>query len=511
MQGGPGVDRSVGMFINTLPIRVEIGEEGVAASVGRVHALLGQLLHHEHASLALAQRCSAVPAPAPLFTPLLNYRYSGAGTSPDSEGVELLGVKERTNYPVALSVDDLGEGFILMAGTKPIIGAERLCDFVRMALEGLADALERAPDTPVRLINVLGEAERHRVVVEWNATAADHPRDRCVHELFEAQVARTPDATAVVFEDTGLSYAELNARANRLAYHLISLGVKPDNRIAICVERGIETVVALLAVLKSGGAYVPLDPSYPAERLAYMFMDSAPMAVLTQAKLWSFLEPFVRDAHIVALDDDAAKWTEESADNPCPAAVGLRPGHLAYVIYTSGSTGTPKGVMIEHAALRSRVLIEGFAVRPDSRALQFASFGFDACTFEVLMALCRGATLYVPASNLMVGLKLQQVLEANRISHASLPPSVLRTLPNDANLPALSTLVMAGEAADPTLVRRWAGGRRLINAYGPTETTVAATMQLCDAAQTETVPIGRPIPNTQVYILDAFGSPFLSE
>ena len=249
-------------------------------------------MRHEHASLALAQRCSAVPSPAPLFSALLNYRHSpGVAQAPTEEamqawqGIQGLRGEERTNYPLALSVNDLGEGFSLDAQTPASIGPMRICEFMRTALESLADALESAPSTAVRALEVLPASERHRVLYQWNDTRTEYPSDKCVHQLFEEQVEKSPDATAVVFEDGQLTYAELNTRANQLAHYLIELGIRPDDRVAICVERGFEMIVALLAVLKAGGAYVPLDPAYPIDRLRFMIEDSEPVALLTQSHL----------------------------------------------------------------------------------------------------------------------------------------------------------------------------------------------------------------------------------
>ena len=257
MQGGEGAERVLGMFINTLPVRLRIGDEGAAASVHQTHALLAEILRHEHAPLALAQRCSAVQAPAPLFSALLNYRHSQTEASADSapvwQGIELLSGEERTNYPIVLSVDDLGEGFSLTAQTLSPVAPERLCALMHTALDNLINGPGNGPDTAMRQIGVLPEAERRQVLYDWNATQADYPRDRCVHELFEAQALQTPDAEALVWDDERLTYAELNARANRLAHYLRSLGVKPDDRVAICLERSFEQVISLLAVLKAGG------------------------------------------------------------------------------------------------------------------------------------------------------------------------------------------------------------------------------------------------------------------
>ncbi|HEX9936027.1 MAG TPA: amino acid adenylation domain-containing protein, partial [Longimicrobium sp.] len=281
MQGGEGSERVIGPFINTLPIRIRVGDAGVEASVRETHALLAKLLRHEHASLALAQRCSAVEAPAPLFTTLLNYRHSArkprsnapAAAPRTGVGGRMIHGEERTNYPLTMSVDDLGEGFALVAQVRAQVEASRVCALMHTALEGLVEALESAPERAVGSIDVLPESERALVVEEWNRTDAAYPGGSCIHELFERQVERAPGAVAVEFAGEHLTYAELNRRANRLAHHLRSLGVGAEARVAIALERGAELIVAMLAVLKAGGAYVPLDPGYPAERLRFMLED----------------------------------------------------------------------------------------------------------------------------------------------------------------------------------------------------------------------------------------------
>src|SRR4030088_2162942 len=243
LQGMAGSDRALGMFINTLPVRVRLGDGGVEAVARRTHASLSGLVTHEHAALALAQRCSAVPGPLPLFRALLNYRHTAAGPAVMAQaeaawaGVENLGGAERTNYPLTLSVDDFGDGFALTVRAVSGIDAALVCGYVHRALEGVIEALEHDPSRPLRHLEMLGAAERQRQLVEWNATDAEYPREQCIHELFEAQVERTPDAIAVVHEDRELSYGELNARANRLAHHLRRLGVGPDDRVAIFLDR----------------------------------------------------------------------------------------------------------------------------------------------------------------------------------------------------------------------------------------------------------------------------------
>ncbi|HYR12414.1 MAG TPA: amino acid adenylation domain-containing protein, partial [Longimicrobium sp.] len=269
MQGGEGADRVLGPFINTLPIRIRLAEAGAVTSVRRTQALLASLVRHEHASLALAQQCSGVPAPEPLFSAVFNYRHGVRGGKQPAAPGAALGIRamERSNYPLTLSVDDLGDGFSLTVQVQGEVGAERVCALMNTALGGLVEALEGAPECPLGYIEVLPQAERRQVLEEWNRTAAEVPADRCIHELFEAQAARTPGAVAVRFEEESLTYAELNARANRLAHHLCGRGVGPEVRVGVLMERSLEMVVSLLAVLKAGGAYVPLDPGLPAERL----------------------------------------------------------------------------------------------------------------------------------------------------------------------------------------------------------------------------------------------------
>jgi amino acid adenylation domain-containing protein len=362
---------------------------------------------------------------------------------------------------------------------------------------------------PVARLPLLELAEHDRLVHGFNSTEKDGPARQCIHQLFEDRAALTPEATALVCESVSLSYHELNARANRLAHHLTTLGVRPDSLVAIALPRGVDMVVALLASLKAGGAYVPLDPDYPAERLGYMLNDCKARWVLTDTTTQARLPASRALLTATVLELDASQpWDACLDTNPDPAALGLTPGHLAYVIYTSGSTGRPKGAMVAHAGLCNLALaqIESFAVTPASRVLQFASFSFDACIFEVLMALCSGASLHVPAPGMLAGSTLHDVLSAGHITHATLPPAVLAVLPEDG-LPELRTLVMAGEAASHAVVQRWATDRQLINAYGPTETTVWASMHRCDTQHPGSPPIGSPVANTRIYILDEHGQP----
>ncbi len=515
LMGGEGADQALGIFINTLPIRLCVGEEGAEASVRRTQASLAELLRHEHASLALAQRCSAVPAPLPLFSALLNYRHiRGAEEEarPVLEGIELLSAEERTNYPLTISVDDLGEGFLLTAQVHAPVGAERVCGFMRTALASLAEAMETAPKMPTRRLAVLPKAERHRLLVEWNATEADYPRDKCVHELFEEQVARTPEAIAVECGTGRLTYGELNTKANRLAHHLRGLGVGPDARVALCLERSLEMMVGLLAVLKSGGAYVPLDPAYPAERLVFMIEDSAPVALITDETGRAVLSDLSPDLPVINLGDKKS-WAGEAATNLAPPAIGLTPDHLAYVIYTSGSTGLPKGVMVEHKGVHNYLRWAMEAYAPAVNAIVSSSLSFDATVTSLFVPLLRGGIArLLPEGEEIDGLErlLREVPDCGLVKITPAHLTVLgQRMRAEEAVGSASLFVIGGEALSLSTVRLWQDiqpGVRLVNEYGPTETVVGCvTHEFMSDCQS--VPIGRPIANTKIYILDAHGEP----
>ncbi|WP_032623292.1 AMP-binding protein, partial [Pseudomonas syringae] len=307
-------------------------------------------LEHEHASLALAQRCSGVTGDLPLFSALLNYRHSGGeASSPEASaawaGIQSLGAKERSNYPLALNVDDLGEDFMLNAQTVVDVGAQRVCDYMQTALESLVKALEGAPSSALNTLPILPQDELQKLLVDFNATEHLYPAEELIHTRFEQQAECRPDACAVS-DDSGktLTYAELNREANQLAHQLIALGISPDDRVAVCLHRSTDMVVALLAILKAGGAYVPVDPDLPASRQHHMFDDSAPVALLTAQALLDVIAP--SSLPVLLLDTPDAQRTHYPTTNP--QVKDLKPTHLAYVLYTSGSTGTPKGVMNEH-------------------------------------------------------------------------------------------------------------------------------------------------------------------
>ncbi|MET8947114.1 amino acid adenylation domain-containing protein, partial [Streptomyces sp. NPDC004542] len=356
-----------------------------------------------------------------------------------------------------------------------------------------------SPADTVGHANLLDEDERHRVLTAWNDTAVD-VAETTIPEVFSGWVARTPDAVAVESDGIQLSYADLDMRANRLANHLSTLGVGTESVVAVAMERGVELIVALLAVWKAGAAYLPIDPGYPAERIAAMLADSRAMVLLSEEDILDDLP--LRRVLAVAVDSAAMRAALEVAPATTPET-GLVSSGLAYVIYTSGSTGTPKAVMLTHAGAVNLVAAqaEPCALDQGSKVLQFASASFDAATWELLMALCSGARLIVaPAGELRPGGELADVVARHGVTHVLLPPTALGVLSSD-DLTSVSTLLSGGEALSGELVARWAPGRRLINAYGPTEVTVCSTMAGPLEPGDEPT-IGTPNANTRVYVLD---------
>ncbi|WP_460357690.1 MULTISPECIES: non-ribosomal peptide synthase/polyketide synthase [unclassified Pseudomonas] len=502
MQGAEAIDRALGIFINTLPLRVNIDGQDVRAAVNATHARLTTLMRHEHAPLALAQRCSHVVAPTPLFSTLLNYRHShnvataSAETLAAWDGISTLHSEERSNYPLTLSVDDLGDAFSLTLLASTQTDPQRICDYLHSALENLVLALEQAPQTPVNQLPILPAAELAQVLLEFNATQVDFPAAQTIQRRFEAQVAERPDALAAVFADAHLTYAELNQQANALAQHLIGLGVKPDDRVAIVARRGLDTLVGLVAILKAGAGYVPIDPAHPAERLNYLLDDSAPVAVLTQNNLRERLPTLT----VPVLELDRCNWPQRVTHNP--HVLGLSTENLAYVIYTSGSTGLPKGVMVEHHTLSNLVdwHCSAFDLCAGRHTSSLAGFGFDAMAWEVWPALCVGATLHLAPTH-EGGEDIDALLAwwcAQPLDVSFLPTPVAEyAFSQNLEHPTLRTLLIGGDR-----LRQFNRNQHfdVINNYGPTEATVVATSGR--VASGDALHIGKPLSNATVYLLD---------
>ncbi|QKY12014.1 non-ribosomal peptide synthetase [Janthinobacterium lividum] len=517
----------IGFFVNTLALRVRIdGDLRLEQLLQQVKATL--LDAYSHQDLPFEQVVEAMNpvrslAHSPVFQTMMALNNTPARDDLALPGLTLHGLDHEQSYAqfdLSLALTEAGNrisGNIEYASDLfDAATIERLAQQYLMLLASMA----KGPQQCVSRLELLMPADRQRVLYDYNTHAAAYPQDQLMHQLFEAQAAAQADATAVEHAGTRLSYGALNARANQLAHALLALGIVPDDRVAICAGRGIDMIVAMLGVLKAGAAYVPLDPAYPDQRLAYMLGDCAPAALLVDAAL----APRLAAGAVPVLALQAASLAQQPVHNPLAGELGLQSGHLAYVIYTSGSTGLPKGVLLEHRQAVNFIHGQSgmLQLSPADRVLQFASFGFDSSVAEIFPALSVGATVVMRTEELMApDHAFLAFLAAQRITVADLPTAfwhqwVQEVAHGRAMPPAtLRTLVVSGEPAERRHLVTWLGtpgtqGCRWINNYGPTEATVNATSIAYDAASClpeGPVPIGRPVANAQVYVLDAQRQP----
>ena len=518
----PEFDHLVGYLTNALPLRVRIGPDTSFRELLRQTRdnLLDALDHQEYPFSRIVEDLNVArdPSRSPVFQTLFVFEKPHLLADQDL-GAFIVGEPGATLSLGDLTIETLPfpaqrEGQFDLTFVAVEREATLSCSldyntdlFDRATIERLSVHFRQlvrsataAPEAPLGMLNLLSHEEID-TFTRLNDTACATPDD-CFHHLFETWVARQPDADAVVFDGHAMTYAEVNAEANRLARHLRELGVVPDVIVGVCLERSSSLIVAVLAVLKAGGAFLPLDPDYPASRLAFMLSDADVPVLITQSSLASSLPSHA--ATVVRLDADAERWRDEPSEN---LQVDTTPDNLMYVIYTSGSTGQPKGVLLRHRGLVNVAAEQQrmFGVGPGSQVLQFAALSFDAAVFELSMALGSGGTLHMArAAELLPGLPLLDTLRRRAVNVITLPPSALMNVPV-AELPHLKTITVAGEACPEELVQRWAGGRAFFNLYGPTEATIWSTARRC--LEGEGAPtIGRPIANTRVYVLDRVGN-----
>jgi amino acid adenylation domain-containing protein len=510
----PGAEDITGIFLNTLPVRAEVTDEaGVLEWLQELQAAQVESRRFGFVPLTQLQSWSELPDGGPLFDSIVvfeNYPINDEAAAAHGLRVRELQALESTNYPLTVVVSPRRRlcvefGYDTSAFNAALI--ERMsASFLRVLTRLTVLAAE--PGARCGDIDILTARQRSQVVVEWNDTAQDVP-PATLAELVQAAVARAPAAPAVVGDSGVISFAELDARANRLARLLIAHGAGPEQVVALVLPRSVEIVVAQLAVAKAGAAFLPIDPAYPAERIGFMLADAGPVLVLTLGQLAAGL-PVAEGTTLLELDDPGTV----AAVAAMPARVltdadrwaPLLPAHPAYVIYTSGSTGQPKGVVVPAAGLASFAAAEAehFQVGPGDRVLQFSSPSFDASVLELCMALPAGAALVVPPPGPLLGEQLADVLARHRVTHALIPPVALATVPADlatTGLAEFRTVIVGGESCTGELVTRWTPARRMINAYGPTESTVVATWSPA-LTPGGTPPIGAPIPNTRTYVLD---------
>jgi amino acid adenylation domain-containing protein/non-ribosomal peptide synthase protein (TIGR01720 family) len=510
----------IGFFVNTLVLRTDLsGNPSFRELLVRVHAMVLPAYAHQDLPFEMlvdVLRPERIPSHSPLFQVAFVLQ-----NAPASE-IELAGLTLSTlatehktaKLDLTLSLEQINDELIgVWEYNTDLFDDDTIA---RMAghFQTLLTGIVAHPEQPIAELPLLTVTERHQLLFDWNDTAREYPQDKCIHQLFEEQAARTPDAIAVVFEQEELTYQQLNQRANQLAHHLQTLGVKPEVLVGICVERSLGMVIGLLGILKAGGAYVPLDPDYPAERLAYITADAQIVMLLTQEHLLTQL--LINNIPVVCLDSDWPTIAQASSENLESSTI---PENLAYAIYTSGSTGQPKGVMISQQNLLNfcHAAIDTYGINRTDRILQFVSVSFDVAAKEIYPSLIQGATICLRTSEMLnSATAFWQQCQAWELTMFNLPSAYWQQLTrelvdNVIQLPVTVRLVIiGGERANLAVVRLWqervGNYPQLINCYGPTEATVEATycnLTTLQLSEGQEVPIGKPLPNVQAYVLDA--------
>ncbi|CAG0933459.1 partial surfactin family lipopeptide synthetase A, partial [Thermoflexales bacterium] len=507
-----GAEQMIGMFINSLPLRVQVSPSApLLPWLQTLQDRQAEMRQYEYSALVHVQGWSSVPRGQPLFESLLVFENYPGDAAVEQAGQRLaihdVQMVEQTNYPLTIVVMP-GSELKIKINYVPSRFDEATIERMAGHFQALLEEIVADPRQRLSELSLLTEAEQRQMLVEWNATETAYPKIATIHQLFEAQVEKTPGAVALVFEGQQLTYAELNERANQLAHYLQSLGVGPDVLVGICVERSLEMVIGLLGILKAGGAYVPLDPAYPKERLAYMLGDAKPAVLLTQQHLQPALPAEADGIATFCLDTQPESLADYSTANPDN---NLQPDNLAYVIYTSGSTGRPKGIMIQHRSVLN--LWNGlnwaiYAHGHDSLHVSLnGSISFDTSVKQWIQLL-NGHTLYILPEEIRFDAPAFISLIQNRMLDVlDCTPSQLRLLVGEGLLEKAEGLplqvLVGGEVIDEVLWPKLSQSSTLsfYNVYGPTECTVDATVCHMRHSPTRSI-LGRPLSNTQIYIVD---------
>ena len=502
LQGSKGSDSSLGLFMNTLPILLDLTSD-VAAYVNLTKERLQGLLSYEQTPLARVHQWSGISNEVPLFSALLNYRHSSADAISDNPfglGLKSVTGDERTNYPFNFSIDDFGDDFWLTAKLSDTgIEPEVVITYMEEALSALLDGMAvEGASMPLTDVSILSKAEEHQLLEVFNDTVANYPTDQTIVDLFEARVSKMPEAIAVVYEGQTFSYQELDERSNQLAHHLVEKGVSVEDLVGVCLDRSPELIISILAILKAGGDYVPIDPSYQSDRINYM-IDDAAIDLLISTKAVADRIPYAAVEEVVLLDTASELIGSKPVS---PLSVELSVAHLAYVIYTSGSTGKPKGVLIEHGGICNTIQgqISLFGLSDADNCLQYASPSFDASMWETLLSLLSGATLCIIGESKKYDIAyFVRYAEEQSITFVTLPPAFFQLLDVD-EIAGIETLVTAGDEAPLVNAQLFSEMGNYFNAYGPTETSICAT--IFNGVRETVAPIGSPIANATAYVLN---------
>ncbi|TDF41774.1 amino acid adenylation domain-containing protein [Alteromonadaceae bacterium M269] len=522
LQGTVGSQNTLGVFINTLPVKVSVGSSDPQGLVNEVNKSLFDLLEHEYVPLSLAQKCSGIPTELPLFSALMNYRHveilsDRSYTSDLIQGLDFSSGGGRNNYPLTLSVDDYGEqGFGLVGLFDQSIHAEQLMGHMQRALAVLVEGLESESQVPVKALSVIPASEQQQlhVLAKTGESVIVDSDIAAIHQLFESQVDELGDNLAVVYDQVSLSYGELNTQANQLAHYLRKQGVGRESRVALYMERSDKLIVGLLAVLKAGGAYVPLDVKWPSARINQIVSDSEVCGVLSESQWQSDLSGFEVPVHYL---DKGEAWSDLPVTNP----ESINQAHdAAYVIYTSGTTGVPKGVVIEHRQLLNYSLgmAETLGVQgDDSNKLSFAhisTIAADLGNTSLYGALCFGGCLHLIDSECAFDPDAMSAYgQMHELDVLKIVPSHLQGLLSAQDAKSVlprKLLILGGESCSIELIKQikaLSPELRIVNHYGPSETTVGVlTHEISDFdIESQLIPLGRPLPGSEVYVLDSAG------
>ncbi|RAL25793.1 amino acid adenylation domain-containing protein [Thermoflavimicrobium daqui] len=510
-----GIEKMVGLFINTVPVRIRGSHGSFSAFVSQIQKQAFDYEMHGFCPLYEVQQQSIHQQA--LFDHLMVFESYPLDQEVQNlfngqrQELRIRDVKcfEQTNYPLTIAVMP-GSSIQVKLTYDSSVLQDVFISNIEKHMKQVAKAVLADPEIKVQQIDILDEEEKQRLLKSCNDNQADYPKEQTIHKWFEEQVVKTPHQVAVVYKDDQLTYQELNEQANRLAYVLRQKGTKPDDRIGLMIERSLDMIVGILAILKAGGAYVPIDPQYPVERMRYMLADSGANLILSQS---SIMEKLNKEelGSVEWLDVQTLDLKEMDVSNLSDVNQST---DLAYVMYTSGTTGQPKGVMIEHRSVINFLYHwnKQLDIQEDDRIGQFASVSFDVSVEELGMSLLTGACLYILTPELIYDVvELENYIKQNQLTILHLPPSYAKYLKYEEPS-SLRHFILGGSLAPCPLVERWK--KICINSYGPTETTVTATMWRADKnLPVSSVPIGKPIPNVQVYIinqhlqLQPFGAP----
>jgi amino acid adenylation domain-containing protein len=513
---------AIGLFENIVTLRTKLSDDLTFRELlQRVHKVIEQAMQHQELpfeSLTQALHPSHTPGHNPFAQVMLTLT-TPPTLSPAWTITQMDSGEASSLHDLSIAIENCSDELCARFTYNCDLFDE--ATIIKMAAhwQAILEAASTYLTTPLASIPLLSEQERNKLLVEWNTPQIEYFPGRCVHELFEMQVDSTPEAVAVVCEAQRLTYGELNQRANRLAHYLRQLGVQPEVPVGICVERSLDMIVGLLGILKAGGVHVPLDAALPAERLAFITQDANIPTVLTQQHLCAQFS--TSHSRLVCLDTDEKRIDQQPTTNPIHTAKGT---HLAYIIYTSGSTGQPKGVMIEHHALAAHcgAIIQAQELSANDRTLQFNAFNFDASLEQIFPPLLVGARLVLRGPDIWSPMDLLDHVKQHQLTVITMPCDYWHevitewmTMPDQiANL-RLRLIIAGGDRFPPEAVQLWRQSplrARLFNVYGPTEATITTTIyDIPRHVEPESpgmnIPIGRPLPNRTVYLLDKQGQP----